>query len=99
MIELGPEAERQLEDLLTHYDGLGRIEAMRNLRTAIRQAAARIEANPGGGLRAPRPYPELAHEGERWIKEGRYWIVYGLTVPPVILAVFYDQADLPGRAR
>ena len=99
MIELGPEAERQLDDLLNHYDALGRIEAMRNLRAAIRQAAASIERDPGGGLRAPRPYPELAHEDERWIKEGRYWIAYSLTVPPVILTVFYDQADLPRRAR
>ena len=99
MIDLGPEAERQLEDLLNHYDALGRIEAMRNLRTAIRQAAASIERTPGSGLPAPRPYPELAHEGERWIKEGRYWIAYSLTAPPVILAVSSDQAHLPRRAR
>jgi len=97
--ELGPEAERQLDDLINHYDALGRIEAMRNLHAAIRQAAARIARDPGGGLHAPRPYPELAHAGERWIKQGRYWIAYSLTTPPVILAVFYDQADLPRRVR
>jgi plasmid stabilization system protein ParE len=97
--ELGPEAERQLDDLINHYDALGRIEAMRNLRAAIRQGAARIARDPGGGLHAPRPYPELAHEGERWIKQGQYWIAYSLTTPPVILAVFHDQADLPRRVR
>lgn len=99
MIKLGAEAERQLDDLLSHYEAQGRIEAMWNLSAAIQRAVAFIERTPGRGLPAPRPYPELAHAGERWVKEGRYWIAYSLTVPPVILAVFYDQSDLPRRAR
>jgi hypothetical protein len=31
------------------------------------------------------------------VKEGRYWIAYSLTMRPVILAVIFDQADLPRR--
>jgi hypothetical protein len=42
-------------------------------------------------------YPEAAEAGWRWIKEGRYWIAYSLTRPPLIVAVIYDQADLPRR--
>ena len=29
---------------------------------------------------------------------GRYWIAYSTTAPPVIVGVFYDTADIPGRA-
>jgi hypothetical protein len=28
---------------------------------------------------------------------GRYWFSYTLARPPVILAVFYDAANIPGR--
>jgi hypothetical protein len=59
----------------------------------------RIDGAPLTGLRAPRPYPEMARDDERWVKEGRFWLAYSLTIPPVILSVFYDQADLPRRAR
>jgi hypothetical protein len=31
------------------------------------------------------------------MKSGRYWIAYSAMTPPVILAVFYDQANIPGR--
>jgi len=47
-------------------------------------------------LAAPKPYPELARAGRAWVKAGR--IAYSLTTPPIILAVFYDQADMPRRA-
>ena len=98
MIRLGRRAEQQVAQLLRHYARLGRPEARRALLVAVRQASERIEANPGAGLLAPRPYPELAVSGEAWIKSGRYWVVYSLTEPPVILAVFHDAADIPGRA-
>jgi hypothetical protein len=52
---------------------------------------------PGDGLPAPRPYPELARPGQAWLKAGRYWIAYGTGAPPVILAVFFETADIPGR--
>jgi plasmid stabilization system protein ParE len=99
VVELGAEAAQQVRELAEHFEARGRPEAAFNLFAAVRQAKARIEREPLGGLPAPRPYPALAREGERWVKEGRYWLSYSLAVPPIILAVFYDQADLPRRAR
>jgi hypothetical protein len=28
---------------------------------------------------------------------GRYWVAYSMTKPPVIVAVFYDTANIPRR--
>ena len=97
MLPLAPEAARHVADLRAHYERKERPEAIRNLRLALERASARIRQNPQSGLPAPRPYPQLAHPGERWMKEGRYWLAYSLTKPPRFLAVFYDQADLPRR--
>lgn len=93
MIELSARAERQIADLREAYEEKGRSEAVQNLINAIIRASDRIRLQPYAGLAAPRPYPQLAHPGERWIKEGRYWIAYTLSAPPVIVAVFYDQAN------
>jgi len=49
------------------------------------------------GLPAPGPYPELAMEGRAWLKAGRYWFAYTKTVPMVVVAAFYEEADIPGR--
>jgi hypothetical protein len=51
----------------------------------------------GKSVPAPRPYPDLAHAGEAWTHAGRYWFAHTTTKPPVILAVYYDQADIPRR--
>lgn len=97
MIRLGDAAERQLADLLDHYSRLNRPEASRSLIAAIGQAVEKIERDPAAGLPAPRPYPQLAQPGEAWIKAGRYWIAYTTTLPPTIVALFYDAADIPRR--
>lgn len=96
MIELSPAAEQQLDALRTYYEGKERPEAITAMIGAVNRAALRIARDPGGGLLAPRPYPHLVRDGRRWIKEGRYWFAYSLVIP-VILAVFFDQADMPGR--
>ncbi len=31
------------------------------------------------------------------MKVGRYWLAYSLDDSPVIIAVFYDAAGIPGR--
>lgn len=85
----------RIVDLRRHYRQKGRPEPVRNFTAALRQAARQIAA--GEDLPAPRPYPELATPGEAWTHAGRYWVAYTTTTPPVILAVFYDQADIPGR--
>lgn len=91
------EAERQIDELCRHYDALDRTEAVRNLIVALVKAEESIEGDPFTGLKAPRPYPQLARPGRLWLKAGRYWIAYRTSLPPVILAVFHDTADIVGR--
>jgi plasmid stabilization system protein ParE len=91
------DAERQIDDLRQHYRERDRPEAVRNLISALVEAEARIERDPAAGLPAPRPYPSLARPGRAWIKVGRYYIAYSTTQPPVILAVFHETANIPGR--
>lgn len=82
---------------MAHYEALGRLEASIKLLDTLERAMARIGADPGAGLPAPRPYPALAKAGRRWIVEGSYWISYSLTKPPVISGVFHAMADIPDR--
>lgn len=97
MIGFTVKAQRQILALRRHYERLERPEAVQNLVAAIQEAAERIEADPAAGLPAPRPYPELARPRRAWMQAGRYWVLYRTTDPPVILAVFYDAANIPGR--
>jgi plasmid stabilization system protein ParE len=96
-LKYSSQAEAQVDELRRHYQRKNRIEAVRNLITALAAAESMIERRPGAGLAAPRPYPELAQPGRAWIKSGRYWVTYSLTTPPVILAVFFETADMGGR--
>ena len=93
MIRLSDEAQRQLSALLGHYERIGRVEAGRNLLSALVQAIQAISTKPDGGLPAPQPYPLLAQPGRLWTKAGRYWVVYTPT-PPLIVAVFHDIVDI-----
>jgi len=95
-VKYAPTARAQIADLRRHYRRKQRPEAVQGLAAALRAAEQQISANLPG-LPAPRPYPELAAPGEAWVQCGRYWIAYTTSHPPVILAVFYDAADMPGR--
>ena len=97
MIEYAPEATRQVDDLLRHYEERQRDGAARALLAALHEAERRIERDPAAGLPAPRSYPQVARPGRAWVKAGRYWIVYTITDPPVIAAVFFETANIPGR--
>ncbi len=97
MIALSPEAETHVDRLIAHYEAKERLQAAVNLLHALERAKARITAAPDAGLDAPRPYPSLKRHSRRWIIEGRYWISYSLTTPPVISGVFYVTADIPNR--
>jgi plasmid stabilization system protein ParE len=97
LIEYTRKAERHIDLLRQHYETHQRLEALRNLDVAIDDAETRIAYEPDAGLPAPRPYPFLARKGRAWIKAGRYWFAYSNTVPPVIVGVFYDTADIPNR--
>lgn len=99
MIRLSSDAERHVAELFQHYVRRGRPEAGRSLIAVVDEVVVRIERDPDGGLPAHRPYPALARPGRAWTKAGRYWITYSTTRPPVILGVFYEAADIPGRAQ
>jgi hypothetical protein len=96
LIGISARAGRQIRDLRQHFESLERYEALLNLTRAVREAIGVIETAPMSGQTFPRPYPQLARPGQRWLKCGHYWIGYRIT-PPVIIAVFYDQANIPGR--
>jgi plasmid stabilization system protein ParE len=97
LIGFTAQAARQFQQLRQHYEERERPEAIRGLIAALEDASRRIEANPAAGLAAPRPYPHLARPGRAWIKAGRYWIAYNTAHRPVIAAVFYETANIPGR--
>jgi hypothetical protein len=91
------EALEQVRALHRHYETLGRDTAIRALDRALADAEAKIERTPAKGLPAPRPYPQLARPRLAWIKSGRYWIAYQTDPVPVIVAVYFETANIPGR--
>jgi hypothetical protein len=97
VIALSFEAQGHVDRLIDYYEFKGRLQASINLLHALERAKVRIARKPEAGLGAPRPYPMLAYPGRRWIIEGRYWISYSLTLPPVSSGVFYVTADIPNR--
>lgn len=64
---------------------------------ALENAWQAVAVHPAAGLTAPRPYPSLALPGWAWVRAGRYWVAYSIRPRPVIVAVFHDTADIPGR--
>ena len=98
MIPFSPRAKRQLDDLTRHYAERGRDAAIDNLVDSVERSSARYLANRGLFYDAPRPYPTLLRPGWRWTKEGQYWIAFGpAKAGPVIHAIFYEAANMPGR--
>ena len=98
MIAYTPRASRHIDDLTQHYKDRQRPEAIAALLAAMDEAEGKIARNPASGLKAPRPYPELRRTGRAWVQAGRYWFAYSTTKPPVIVGVYYDTANIPGRA-
>jgi plasmid stabilization system protein ParE len=97
LIAYSPNAVEHIRALRRHYESLGRDAAIRALDRALADAETRIERTPGEGLSAPRPYRRLARPGWAWIKSGRYWIGYTIGDTPIIAAVFFETANIPGR--
>jgi plasmid stabilization system protein ParE len=97
LIEYSPRALRQIRALRQHYEDRDRIEAVATMMTALDEAERKIERSPAGGLPAPRPYPWLARPGWAWVKAGRYWIGYRQRPRLIIVAVFFETADIPTR--
>lgn len=98
MVSLSHEARQQVADLVWHFEHRDRPEAVRNLRAAIAEAVRRIESQRGPFFPAPRPYPRLQMPQWRWLKERRYWIAFTHHDDQwVVVAVFYEAADIPTR--
>jgi plasmid stabilization system protein ParE len=97
LIEFTPRARGQFRKLVRHYEDLNRPEATYGLVLAVEAAWRSFVENPSAALSAPRPYPNLARSGRAWIKAGRYWVSFSTLGRPVIVAVFFDTADIPGR--
>jgi plasmid stabilization system protein ParE len=90
-------ALRHIDELTAHYQQKRRPEAIRNLFAALARVEALIDAGPRRPRAFPATYRELARPGRAWLKEARYWIAYEQTDPPVIVAVFWEGADLGRR--
>lgn len=89
----------QADRLRAFYREKERPEALRNLERAMLDAEQKITGAPEAGLPAPRPYPRLRQEGTLWIKSGRYWFAYRPEPTPIILAIFFETADIPARLK
>jgi plasmid stabilization system protein ParE len=88
-------AERQATAMFRSYLRKERYEAFRRFDQAIQDAVREIEADPHAGALFPRPYPELARWGFRWIKVHRYWFAWSMAKGyPVVTNILYDQARI-----
>jgi plasmid stabilization system protein ParE len=97
LIDYTPAARRQVGDLIDSYCRKHRPEAVRNLDAALAAAERKIAAGPARPRLFPSVYRDLARPGRAWLKEGIYWIAYQQTVPPAIVAVFWEQAEIDRR--
>jgi hypothetical protein len=95
-------ASRQYRGMVSRYlqpmpHRPARPDAARRLIETYDEAVRQIEAVPRNWLTHPRPYPQLAEYGFRWIKIHRYWFGYAPYPTPVITNVFDEAADMPRR--
>ena len=87
-----------VDALVAHYlDEKKRPEAVRGLFRALVEASTAILTGTTRVYDAPRPYLELKQRGTYWVYLSPYWIAIRRPRDPVISAVFYDEADIPGR--
>jgi len=69
--------------------------AARRLIEAYGTAVEEIAGAPSSWFHHPRPYPELARYGFRWIKVHRYWFSYLPDRDPIITNILDEVADIP----
>ena len=74
-----------------------RPQAARKLIEAYAAAIEHIAKGPTTWLPHPRPYPDLAHYGFRWIKIHRYWFGYLAAADPIITNILDEAANIPAR--
>jgi hypothetical protein len=72
-----------------------RPDTARRLIEAYDEAIEAIGAGLRRSLDCPRPYPQLAVYGFRWIKIHRYWFAYLPATDPIITNILDEAADIP----
>ena len=82
---------------MAHYLAKDRPQAVRALMRTLATASAAILDGSAARYDTPRPYPSVRELGAYWVHFPPYWIGYRRPTSPVISAVFYDGADIPGR--
>jgi hypothetical protein len=71
--------------------------AARKLIDAYAEAVEQIAAGPQSWFTHPRPYPDIARYGFRWIKVHRYWFGYLFASNPIITNILDEVGDIPAR--
>jgi hypothetical protein len=74
-----------------------RPDAARKLIETYDAALEQIASGPRFWLSHPRPYPDIARYGFRWVKIHRYWFAYQPGPSPVITNIFDESGDIPGQ--
>jgi len=74
-----------------------RPQAARRLIESYEAAIATIAAGPRSPVGYPRPYPDLASFGFRWIKVHRYWFGYLPGANPIITNILDEVSDIPAH--
>jgi hypothetical protein len=71
----------------------GLLVSSEDVHRELQESIARLEAKAANRHRGAT----LRRRGRAWVQAGRYWVAYSTQKPPVIVAVFYDMANIPGR--
>ena len=71
--------------------------AARRLIETYDEAVGILAQRPKTSFSHPRPYPQLASFGFRWIKVHRYWFGYLPGPDPIITNILDEASDIPAH--
>ena len=99
MARLTAEAANQVRTLTRHFLRLERPEAAKRLTQTVHQAQSSVDDPALRWFPAPRPHPQLARLGFRWIKLHRYWVAFRIerNGETLIHHVLDETTDIPAR--
>jgi hypothetical protein len=83
--------------LTTTSRRLARPLAAQRLMDTYDEAVEVLARGPKTSFSHPRPYPQLASFGFRWIKLHRYWFGYLPGPDPIITNVLDEVSDIPAH--
>ncbi|GLR65416.1 hypothetical protein GCM10010909_00940 [Acidocella aquatica] len=93
-LKLTEDAERQFWSLELNYTLKGYDLALLRLFAAVDFAIEPANLSRHLFVPAPRPAPELATLGQRWMLHNRYRFAYSSEQPPMITAIIYANLDI-----